>query len=372
MEDVSTLIKLASRITVFIYNHKWPLKWLRKRPNWTEIIRPGATRFGTSFIALKSLHDHKYDLQALVTSVDFKNMLKVTKTSDVKQTILDEKFWDNCFITVQVMSPILRLLRICDSDKKPSLGYFYEGMLRIRKGVKEFFKRKRHYYKWYVDIIDARWDKMLCKSLHEVAYWPISIFEYEKDNREEKQKAWDKVGTFGRSIAMSSVELERPEEWWKAFGGDVPALQKFAIRILSQSASSSGCERNWSVFVRIHTKRRNRLENQRLGDLVYVHYNLYLQNRLNESKRPYDPVDYQSVDKNEFWVVEDENESELNYDDLENMLDEELPINLNSQTQPSEGQEFNEEDNVVQVDDVISFDDGDFDDDDDSDSLDDW
>ncbi|XP_021996920.1 uncharacterized protein LOC110894059 [Helianthus annuus] len=326
-------------------------------------------------------------------------MLKVTKASDVKQTILDEKFWDNCFITVQVMTPMLRLLRICDSDEKPSLGYVYEGMLMIRKGIKELFRRKRRNYKRYVDIIDARWDKMLRKSLHAAAYWLNPIFQYEKDNREEKKKAWvgvlnmieklssldqsvqitishlakfqDILGTLGRSIVMSSVELEPPDEWWKAFGGDVPPLQKFAIRILSQTASSSGCERNWSVFERIHTKRRNRLEHQRLSDLVYVHYNLRLQNRLTESKRSYDPVDYQGIDKNEFWVVEDEKESEFNYDDLENMLDEELPIDLDSQTQLSEGQEFNEEDNVVQVDDVIHVGDGDFDDDD-SDSLDDW
>ncbi|RVW34463.1 hypothetical protein CK203_081376 [Vitis vinifera] len=32
---------------------------------WTEILRLGATRFATTFIALKSLHDHKHDLQAL-------------------------------------------------------------------------------------------------------------------------------------------------------------------------------------------------------------------------------------------------------------------------------------------------------------------
>ncbi|XP_021979322.2 uncharacterized protein LOC110875431 [Helianthus annuus] len=362
LEDVSTLIQLASRITVFIYNHKWPLNWLRKRPGWTEIIRPGATRFGTSSIALKSLHDHKHDLQALVTSLDFKKMLKVTKANDVKDTILDPKFWNNCFITVQVMTPILRLLRICDSDEKPSLGYVYEGMLRIRKGIKELFKRKRRNYKRYVDIIDARWDKILRKSLHAAAYWLNPIFQYEKDNREEKDKAWvgvldmieklttldnsvqitishlakfrDKVGTFGRSVALNSVELERPDEWWKAFGGYVSAAKI--------------CHKNF---------KSNRI-------LFWM---------LNESKRPYDPVDYQGIDKNEFWVVEDEKEAELNYDDLENMLDEEeLLIDLDSQTQPSEGQEFNEEDNVVQVDVAINVDhdDGDFYEE--SDSQDDW
>ncbi|CAN1792647.1 hypothetical protein LINPERHAP1_LOCUS19762 [Linum perenne] len=60
---------------------------------------------------------------------------------------------------------------------------------------------------------------------------------------------------------------------------DTPLLQNIAIKLLSQTASSSGCERNWSVFERIHTKRRNRLEHKRLRDLVFVHYNMRLQHR---------------------------------------------------------------------------------------------
>ena len=78
---------------------------------------------------------------------------------------------------------------------------------------------------------------------------------------------------------ISQAKFLIADEWWKFFGYDVPVLQKLAIRILSQTASSSGCERNWSVFERIHTKIRNRLEHQRLNDLVYVHYNLHLQDR---------------------------------------------------------------------------------------------
>ncbi|CAN1820527.1 hypothetical protein LINPERHAP1_LOCUS29135 [Linum perenne] len=29
---------------------------------------------------------------------------------------------------------------------------------------------------------------------------------------------------------------------------DTPLIQNIAIKLLSQTASSSGCERNWSVF----------------------------------------------------------------------------------------------------------------------------
>lgn len=103
-----------------------------------------------------------------------------------------------------------------------------------------------------------------------------------------------------------------------------PNLQRLAIKILSQTSSSSGCERNWSVFERIHTKKRNRLEHQRLNDLVFVHYNLRLQKRGKEKKRQYDPIDYECIDKVDFWVVEAEPNGELDYNELEEMLDEDL------------------------------------------------
>ncbi|KAG6521940.1 hypothetical protein ZIOFF_019074 [Zingiber officinale] len=95
---------------------------------WKEIIRLGETRFATTFIALKSLHDHKDSLQALVTSGDYKKFLKIDKGKEVKQIVLDEKFWNNCLITVRIMGPLIRLLRVCDTDERPSLGYVYEGM----------------------------------------------------------------------------------------------------------------------------------------------------------------------------------------------------------------------------------------------------
>ena len=59
----------------------------------------------------------------------------------------------------------------------------------------------------------------------------------------------------------------------------MPHLQNLAIKVLSQTASSSDCEGNWNVFERIHTKKKNRFEHQRLNDLLYVHYNLCSQHR---------------------------------------------------------------------------------------------
>ncbi|KAI0511082.1 hypothetical protein KFK09_011704 [Dendrobium nobile] len=97
MPYISELAMKASTITIFVYNHAFILAWLRKREGWTEIVRPGITRFATTFITLRSVHDHKCDLQAFITR------------------------------------PLIRLLRIVDADEKPSLGYLYDGMLQSRK-----------------------------------------------------------------------------------------------------------------------------------------------------------------------------------------------------------------------------------------------
>ena len=84
-------------------------------------------------------------------------------------------------------------------------------------------------------------------------------------------------------------------EWWNLYGIDAPNLRRVAVRILSQTASAGGCERNWSTFNLIHSKRRNRLGSKRLMDLVYVHYNLRLKMqhaREGENRSKYlDPID---------------------------------------------------------------------------------
>ncbi|KAI0519752.1 hypothetical protein KFK09_007212 [Dendrobium nobile] len=171
--------------------------WLRRRPGWKEIVRPGATRFATTFITLKSVHEHHHDLQALITSKFFTDS-KISKTSkgkEVASIILDLKFWDNCLIISKISGPLITLLRIVDSDEKPSLGYLYDE-------------------------------------------------------------------SFGKPIALAMAKEMQPDEWWKIFGSSAPNLQKVAIRVLRQTSSSSGCERNWSVFEQIHSKRQNYLEHQ--------------------------------------------------------------------------------------------------------------
>ncbi|XP_052204482.1 uncharacterized protein LOC127809605 [Diospyros lotus] len=85
-----------------------------------------------------------------------------------------------------------------------------------------------------------------------------------------------------------------------------------AIRILSLTSSSSGCERNWSTFEGIHTKKRNRLDVHRLNNLVYVQFNAKLMNKQKrEKERNIDVLLASDGNNAQGWIVEGGDDEEI-------------------------------------------------------------
>jgi len=97
--------------------------------------------------------------------------------------------------------------------------------------------------------------------------------------------------------------------WWESYGGEGKELRKIAMKILSLTCSATGCERNWSTFDQVHTKRRNRLEQQRLNALVYVKYNLQLELRQKSKEKgeTYDPICLSDIESDDEWITKKEN-----------------------------------------------------------------
>ena len=60
------------------------------------------------------------------------------------------------------------------------------------------------------------------------------------------------------------------------YGSSFPHLRKLETKVLSQVVSSSSTERCWSTYSFIHSVKRNRLNENQVESLVYVHYNLRL------------------------------------------------------------------------------------------------
>ncbi|XP_070052066.1 uncharacterized protein [Nicotiana tomentosiformis] len=109
-------------------------------------------------------------------------------------------------------------------------------------------------------------------------------------------------GLFKLRLAIKQRKTKSPVEWWDQYGVETPNLQTFAIRVLSLTCSSSGCERNWSVFEHIHTKKRNRLTLKRLHNLVFIKYNRALRRRYNH-RNLIDPILLDNIDEANEWLT---------------------------------------------------------------------
>jgi hAT family C-terminal dimerisation region len=84
---------------------------------------------------------------------------------------------------------------------------------------------------------------------------------------------------------------------------ECPNLAPIAARVLSQTVSSSQCERNWTTFTLIHTKPRNKLGMDRLMHLVFCHYNMRLRQR--QLRRTYQNDSNQLIDLDKIFHEDD-------------------------------------------------------------------
>eukprot|EP00253_Pinus_taeda_P021846 PITA_21846 len=173
--------------------------------------------------------------------------------------------------------------------EKLAMGYIYEAMDQAKEQIQTTYKNRLAKYGCIWEIIDNRWNNQLHCPIHATGYFLNLKYHYKNQlgdlhDGEVRVGLIDCLermvpthadqleihrqltvftmagGTFGKNLAKMARDVDQLAHWWESFGGQCPQLQRFAISVLSQTCSTSSCERNCSVFERIHTKKRNRLE----------------------------------------------------------------------------------------------------------------
>ncbi|KAL6344305.1 hypothetical protein AAG906_037876 [Vitis piasezkii] len=202
------------------------------------------------------------------------------------------------------------------------MGYIYELM--------DLAKEKIAFNCWGVERkygpiwrkIDARWTSQLHRPLHAASYYLNPQLRYEDkfsiadEVRKGLFECMDRMLDYQERL-KADIQLDSYDQAMGEFGsllqvggcvlGFNTELQKFAIRVLSLTCSASGCERNWSTFELIHTKKKKkRLEHQRLNALVYVRYNTRLRERSLQRKQNVDPILVEEIDSDDEWIAEKE------------------------------------------------------------------
>ena len=159
---VSELITNARKITNFIYNHGWLLAKVRKVCGG-DIVRPGATRFATNYIALESLLKKRADLKKIFISDEWAShkLSRSTIGHDVEVLMFDHTYWEKVSKLVSIYEPLYTVLRIVDSEVVPTLPFVYE-LIRVMKQNLHQLNAKD----WVKTIIADRWDRTLKHPLH--------------------------------------------------------------------------------------------------------------------------------------------------------------------------------------------------------------
>ncbi|CAM8979646.1 unnamed protein product [Rhodiola kirilowii] len=336
LEDIGSLAKITSALKKcmfmngYIYSHIPLVNMMRRFTNQRNLHRPAITRFATSFITLSQFHKQKNNLRKMVTSEEWNNSKWSNEAGGKKIAtfILQDNFWRDVLYALKLGSPLIEVLRMVDGERKPPMGYIYEAMDRAKETIAKSFSAKKD-YELAFQIIDRRWDCQLHQPLHAAGYYLNPEFQYDNlssscaevmsglyacirrliPDMEVQDKITDELdlyrnasGLFGDDLAVRQRKKKSPAEWWAAYGASTPNLQKFAIRVLSLTCSATGCERNWGVFQHLHSKKRNRLAQNRLNDMVFVKYNRTLKRRYS-SKDTTSPILLNEIDESNEWLL---------------------------------------------------------------------
>ncbi|XP_042475564.1 uncharacterized protein LOC122057512 [Macadamia integrifolia] len=339
-EWVNAILEQAKSVTRFVYNHIEVLNMMQRYTHGKDLIQPAVTRSATNFTILQSMVSLKDSLQAMVTSQEWMDS-SYSKNPDgleLIDAIYSQSFWSSCVTIIHLTDPLLHVLRIVGSKKRPAMGYIYEAIYRAKGAIKrELVERKDYLTYW--NVVDYRWNRQLRRHLHAAGFYlnPKCFYSIEGDVPNEimsgmldcierlvpDTKIQDKItkelnsyknaaGDLGRKMAIRARHTMLPVEWWSTYGGGCPNLARLAIRILSQTCSANGFKQNQISFKQFHHQRRNRIEHQRLSDLIFVQYNLrsrLLLHRKNKELDALDPISFDNIDTVEDWVTEKENPS---------------------------------------------------------------
>ncbi|XP_030970873.1 uncharacterized protein LOC115991305 [Quercus lobata] len=219
---IDDTIQKDKKITKFIYNHGKVLSLMRSDfTNGRDLIRPAITR----------------DVMGKVAAAI---------------VLEDKEFWLQFQQIVKISEPLVRVLRLVYGDEKPSMGYLSNKQLHSPLHAAGCYLNLGIFFRPSI-----RKQQDVTKGLLSTITRLVSD-PYEQDILSSQIEAYKKsLGDFGMPMAICQREKLSPVAWWEQFGNDTPELQKFAIRVLSQCSSATGCERAWSTFEFVHSKRRN-------------------------------------------------------------------------------------------------------------------
>ncbi|KAI3459004.1 hypothetical protein Pfo_015667 [Paulownia fortunei] len=343
MDLIKETLDKAKIITRFIHSHPNALKFLQDQTDGRDLVKPSKIRSTQPFLTLENIVLEKEILKGMFLSSDSKSSI-LTSTTEGKRVadlVADRSFWSGASTVLKAAIPLVRVIEWMNENNKEQIGYIYETIDQAKETIKEGFKHKKSQYAQFWKAIDDVWNELLYSPLHSAGYYLNPSLFYSSDvyidpevatglvccivRTTEDMHVQDRItiqmeqyrtakGAFGVGCAVDERSHISPGIWWSKYGGECPQLQRLAIRILSQTCDgASKFQLKRSLVEALLTKGRNRIEQKRLTDMIFLQYNMQLQN-FASGKTNYIPSDDEIDPVNDWTVDKTQNDVSQNND----------------------------------------------------------
>ncbi|CAG8756972.1 32634_t:CDS:2, partial [Gigaspora margarita] len=223
----------------------------------------------------------------------------------IRILIADEDSWDNISVLAEVFRPIVKCITMFENDSA-TLSLVYKEMADIKNLECNITSPIQDSV---IDIITKQFNYMQT-SIMLLAY--LLDGHFYPHHHFHPTEYGELVALLDTNITLQEVAKDlHPQNWW-TYGFSFQFLQPFCTQIFAMPTSSASSKHNWSVHSHIHTKKRNRLTNKHLEELVYIYWNL--QDVENESVWSLDIEQEVDDDENNFWKGFDELTDQVLYD----------------------------------------------------------
>ncbi|KAL8151308.1 hypothetical protein V2J09_021116 [Rumex salicifolius] len=314
---VADCMENGQKITKFIYNRNWLLNLMKKEfTEGQELLSPSGTKYAASFATLQALVDNRVGLKRMFQSNKWllSRYSKSDEAKELERIVLNGTFWKKLQHIRRSVDPVLQILQTVNDNGSLSMPSIYNDMHRAKLTIKNINGDDARKYGPFWSVIDCHWSSLFHHPLCVAAYFLNPAYRYRSDyvaNPEVMRGLNECIvrlepdsarrisasmqifispmlsvsqisdfisakADFGTDLAISTRAELDPAAWWQQHGINCLELQHIAVRILSQTCSSFGCEHKWSFYDEMSRQRPNHLAQKKLNDLLYAHYNLRL------------------------------------------------------------------------------------------------
>ncbi|XP_026416407.1 uncharacterized protein LOC113311823 [Papaver somniferum] len=306
---IKTSVILGKRLVTYIYAHFQVLSLMREMIDG-ELHRSTRTRFSTHYYTLESLRRYKNHLQIMFVNDKWLKMRFAKENLGINalKIITNGTFWEDVDYSCRVLKPLLKVVRLVDIERKPTIPCFYEAMRIAREKLEKNFSEDDNTWAIIKAIFDKRWKSNFNHALYCAAYYlnPSIFYKIPAhliDNDPKYIEIKRGLHTSMQRLIHNEDELEKATTELRVYSD--------AYGILGTPTCKKRRDKDQprKFICYLHSKKRNRIKQQKLNDSVFIQYNKKLEHRYkeireyNDDLKARDPIFMDERDDDDEWLA---------------------------------------------------------------------